>query len=493
MMLKFLPMIALAGCTSFGWAADDVPQQRLHRYESVRDVLAAYNQHRIDRSKEFEKDTGTVAQDLPQELQDCLGKKSKNKEFSTIESVNLLFQTVKPGCIVTQVDAMEGGFVSGQIYRVCAYNTKISKEETFFIKYLRTKPILVSKGRVQGEQVNLQALSQSPYLDTVQEQMDVMLPLATYKYGKKVFMIIPSAKGNSFTKLVGDDLGLTVELAFTALGKALGQLHQKIRHFEDEGSPTSSRDFINIKVPSHGDLHGDNVFYDRTLGRLSLIDVETMANSFDKAGVPNSPIFYDMFYMLVMSSKKFGDYMPTNAWAPFVAMFKSYVSVYPQTEREGIYDYLIYCLTHTKGIKFTDLFENFKLTKGFGSGRIQGAKIIAEKLKEGREQFLRGQNNGEVPQRAFVQKRKAKDSGKSSPEQVKDQIEKRYASSSSVTTTSSNDASSSASDQDDTTTAPSKPVSDVHLKNMDIKPGNFSALKAMWETKGTTLKVTSIR
>ena len=468
------------------WSTENIESQKLHRYDTVRDLLSIYNQHRIDLSKDFEKSSWNETPQLSQKLTGKLKERSDNNEFSTVEVTQPLFNEIKPENIVTDVEALEGGFVSGQIYRVTTYNTKTSNEQLFYIKYLRTKPILVSKGRVLGEQINLDNLSKSPILDIAQTQFDIMLPIATFQYGKKIFMVIPSAKGESFTSLVKKDLGQTVDLAFSALGKALGNLHVKIRHFTGQDTPQTLTDFINVTVISHGDLHGDNVFYDEKTGRLSLIDVETMANSLDANGTPNSPIFYDMFYMLLMSSKKFGSYMKDSDWAPFLSMFKAYISVYPENERKGVYDYLIYCLKNTKNIKFTDLFEKFKIKKGFGSGRIEGARIIADALEQERDRLFPNTS----PQRDFVNKINPRPSQDAlSPDQVKRAIEQRYR----PAYPSKEQASSSAPTPEPaippiTPIQTEPPMSNQHVENMSIRPGNMKNLKSFWENqarKGT--------
>ncbi len=465
---KIILLITIIQCS---WAAETTDTPKLHRYESVRDVLAHYNQHRIDLSKIFEESGWNETPQLPQNIVAALKEKSENKEFSTVESAQLLFNEIKYGNIVTDVKTLEGGFVSGQIYRVTTYSTKLSKEQIFYIKYLRTKPILVSKGRVLGEQINLDNLAKSPFLEPTQEQFDIMLPIATFQYGKKVFMVIPSAKGESFTSIVKNDLGQTVDLAFSALGKALGNLHLKTRNVEGSNLPKTLQDFINVKVISHGDLHGDNVFFDNTTGRLSLIDVETMANSIDAHGTPNSPIFYDMFYMLLMSSKKFGDYMKTNKWSPFISMFRAYISVYPEDERKGIYDYLIYCLNHTKKIKFTDLFENFTINKGFGSGRIAGAHRIATALEQDRDKLFAASSS----ERRFVAKKTTR-STDHKPEHVKKVIERQY---------TTNSSSATASSSMPIPPSPPTGTDEAPMNNQDlsIKPGNVKALKSFWENQ----------
>ncbi len=472
----------IAVCISFIFpvlAIDDPETPTLHRYDTIRDLLAVYNQHREDRSKDFGKSTWDETPQLPDNLVAVLKDHSKNSEFSTVAATQPLFARIKPGNIVTDVETLEGGFVSGKIYRVTTYSTKLSREQRFYIKYLRTKPVLVSKGRVLGEQINLDNLAKSPLLEEVEQQFNIMLPIAAYRYDKKIFMVIPSAAGESFTSLVKKDLGPTVDLAFSAMGKALGNLHVRIRHFAGHGSPKTLEDFINVTVVSHGDLHGDNVFYDRSTGKLSLIDTETMANSIDANGIPNSPIFYDMFYMLLMSSKKFGDYMKKNNWRPFLDMFKAYVSAYPADERKGIYDYLIYCLENIKNIKFTDLFENFKLQKGFGSGRIEGAKLLASELEDMRRTLY-----PETSQRRnFADKIAPRPSQDDlSPERVKRIIEQRY---SPPEQQSPVQASSSAPQSAPVIEpAPAEPsVSDQQIEAMSIQPGNMRNLKAFWENQ----------
>lgn len=401
--IKLFVIIINLICFNSLFAADNTPLGDFYkRHASVRDALRSYNQVRIERSQLFEDSVGEqkIADDLPERLFDIVSR-VPNGEFCERESVAELFREINPSLGVTGVTILKGGFVSGKIYRIMSVHNETAQQEVFYLKYLRSKPILVSKGRIYGEELNLQYLAQAEHVEAMQHHLDIMLPIASYEYrfdkNRKVFMVIPEAKGASLSNIVADQDLESVNQAFTALGCALGKVHTELNIFDERNnvrSPKTVNDFINVKVPSHGDLHGDNVFYDTTTQRLSLIDVETMANSFDENGQPTSPICYDMLYMLLMSSKKFGKFMPDNDWEPFEKMFQAYVEQYPMEQRKGLYSYLIYCLQHVEKIKFVDIFKSFNFKKGFSKGAIKGAKIVAKGLDELKYKHIRQLNAG---------------------------------------------------------------------------------------------------
>ena len=353
---------------------------------SVRGALEEHNQLRFDRSEAFEQTVGK--QKFAEDLKQLLKIHTKGKEFSKVAVVQPLLKLINPNMIVSQVEKLEGGFVSGQLYRVKAINSKAEQNKVFYIKYLRTKPILVSKGRTYGEEANLHYLAHASHLKDIQQHIDIVLPLASYEYyvkkdERKVFMILPSAEGESFSRLIQNNNMNTINDAFVALGSALGKVHLSYQVFSGINgakTPKTKQDFINVCVPSHGDLHGDNVFYNPMTKRITFIDVETMANSFDEKDQANSPLCYDMLYMLLMSSKKFGEFMPKNTWAPLLNMFKSYVGVYPMEQRQGLYEYLSYCLQRTAKIEFVDIFKHFTFNKSFGSIEVKGAETLAKQL-----------------------------------------------------------------------------------------------------------------
>lgn len=379
-------------------AADDsLTYSPSKRHLSIRDALSEFNARRLERSNAFDKGAGDkkIAEELPEDLLEIVCKGTKKGEFSRREVVIPLFQKIEPFLGVTGVETLTGGFVSGKIYRVTTVDQITADPRVFYLKYLRTKAILVSKGRCYGEEVNLSQLAQAIYLDDIKSHIDVMLPIASYEYKtndkRKVFMIIPGAPGKSFSKIVEGQNIEEINRSFSELGSVLGKVHVKSGRFLGSTRslfPRTCQDFINVRVPSHGDLHGDNVFYDEATNRLSLIDVETMANSFDQEGHAISPICYDMLYILLMSSKKFGKFMPNHNWEPFKALFASYVEAYPDYQKKGIYDYLIYCLTHIERIKFLDIFKYFSFKKGFEKSEIKGAKSIADFLSEAKGKHL---------------------------------------------------------------------------------------------------------
>ncbi|AIK96147.1 hypothetical protein [Candidatus Odyssella acanthamoebae] len=401
--------MSLMTLSEITFAADDLfpiaptsPAQAISHL-SVRGALEEHNQIRFNRSEAFEEAVGRqkFAADLPENLKQILKTHTKSNEFSKTEVVQALFKLIDPNMEVKQVEKLEGGFVSGQIYRVQSRDVKSKQTKVFYIKYLRTKPILVSKGRTYGEEANLRYLAQASHLKYMRQHIDIILPTASYEYQvkdeRKIFMILPSAEGESLSKLVQSNNLDAINQVFAALGSALGKVHLHYQFFpgvNGSKTPKIKQDFINVSVPSHGDLHGDNVFYNDSTQRIAFIDVETMANSFDEKDQANSPLCYDMLYMMLMSPKKFGEFMPKNNWVPFLNMFKSYVEVYPVEQRQGLYDYLIYCLQRVDKIEFVDIFKYFNFTKKFGRTEVKEAKILAQNLHSSKIEFVKQLNVG---------------------------------------------------------------------------------------------------
>jgi hypothetical protein len=430
-IIKIIMNLMISGTT---FAADNLfpiaptsPAQA-NWHLSVRGALEEHNQLRFERSETFEETVGSqkFAVDLPENLKQVLKTHTKSNEFSKKEVVQPLFKLINPNKVVTDVEKLEGGFVSGQIYRAKTRDMKSDQEKIFYIKYLRTKPILVSKGRTYGEEANLHYLAQASHLKSIQQHIDIILPIASYEYqvkdGRKVFMILPSAEGESLSKLTQSNNLTTINQAFAVLGSALGKVHLSYQFFSGPNgskTPQTKQDFINVCVPSHGDLHGDNVFYNPSTERIAFIDVETMANSFDEKDQANSPLCYDMLYMILMSSKKFGDFMPKNNWAPFLNMFKSYVEVYPLEQRQGLYDYLIYCLQRVDKIEFIDIFKYFNFTKKFGKSEIKGANTLIANLMELRREHLKQINRGRDYSKEFKDAVETAHSPKNSPNRLR--------------------------------------------------------------------------
>lgn len=140
-------------------------------------------------------------------------------------------------------------------------------------------------------------------------------------------------------------------------------------------------DFMKTRVPSHTDFHGKNVFYCSKTKKISFIDVETMANSFDPDNKSNSPISYDLLYMLLMSTKTFGNFMPKNDWEPFKKFLDAYTGEYKLHERAGILNYLESSFRQAKKIAFTDIFKNFIWKKRMSSQDANGMKELIRHLR----------------------------------------------------------------------------------------------------------------
>lgn len=329
---------------------------------------------------------------------------TKNGEFSTFKSIDTLLKaSISPHIVVTDVEKMDGGFVSGEIYRIETIQTDTNTTESYFLKYLRKTFVLVSSGRCYGEKVNLSFLMNNPRIQEIQNHITIILPELIAEYTdasgeKKDFIILPGARGKSFSRIVKDiGKGQNVDPAnnaFKALGSSLAQMHHTHRRFatppQDE-SLITKKDFINAYVLSHTDLHGDNVFYCQTTQQIYFIDAESMAYSFDENGNPNSPIAYDLLYMLLMSSRKFGDFMPKNGWEPFKYFLKGYTDTYPSNERLGIYDYLDEALVSAKKVGFKDLFRHFSWEKTMALPELAGAEKLTTYIRELRLNFKKEQ------------------------------------------------------------------------------------------------------
>ncbi len=393
MKIQILTLILLL--SQFCFAADDIALPSYETYTKLKQSFKHFNKIRSSNSKGFEKTKiaeSTIG--LPQEYLDELKTFNWTGEFSDRKTTEFLLQkTINPKLSVlndNDMQTLEGGFVSGDIYKVKATDQS-GEEHHYFIKYLRTKTILVSKGRCIGEQANLGFLGKNKKTTEIDTYLKITLPevICKYKYQgeKKVCMILPAAAGQSFSDIVKSNDSNLINAAFMALGTALGKMHTQHRHFKPDShtsdtSPRTATDFLNTFVLSHGDLHGQNVFYDPLTEMIFFIDVETMANSFDKDGLPSSPICYDMLYMLLMSPRKFGAYMPVNQWRPFKEFLDTYIQSYAIEERIGIYDYLIDFFNQAASIKFVDIFKLFKWKKGISdSETVDGAEALAGYVK----------------------------------------------------------------------------------------------------------------
>lgn len=378
---------------------------------TISDTIRAYSKIRIEKYKELEKIKKEERTPIALSLDSLPAGKiikqcvlvTKNSEFSDFKSADTLLKaTISPDIVVTDVKKLSGGFVSGEIYRIAAVRTNTHAVENFFLKYLRKTPVLVTSGRCYGEQANLAFLMSNQRTQEIQNYITIILPELIAEYTddndeQKVFMILPEAKGESFTNIVkGENLD-SINTAFSAFGFSLAQMHMNHRLFTSSPQNSQSltkKDFINARVLAHTDLHGDNIFYCPNTQRISFIDVETMANSFDENNNPSSPIGYDLLYMLLMSPKKFGDSMPKNKWAPFEHFLKAYTDAYPIAERVGIYDYLEE-LFHTSTMEetpFLDLFKHFSWEKKIQPQEIKGAKKLAKYIRQLRIQFKKAQN-----------------------------------------------------------------------------------------------------
>lgn len=388
-------LILILSLSQFCFAADDAALCNSDTYTKLKQSFKHFNKIRSCNSEGFERikiAESTIG--LPQKYSDQLETLKWTGEFSDRKSAEILLQaSINPKLNVlndADVETLEGGFVSGEIYKVKATDQH-GEIQHFYLKYLRKKLILVSKGRCIGEQENLGFLSENKAIAEIDTYLKITLPMVICKYKhkgeKKVCMILPAAAGQSFSDIVKSNNHNLINEAFKALGTALGKMHTHHRYFKSDSqtSETSLRtaaDFLNTFVLSHGDLHGQNVFYDPLTGMISFIDVETMANSFDKEGRPSSPICYDMLYMLLMSPGKFGAYMPDNGWRPFKEFLDTYTQSYAVEERDGIYDYLMDCFNQASSIKFVDIFKLFKWKKSISDQEtVEGAEVLAGYVK----------------------------------------------------------------------------------------------------------------
>jgi hypothetical protein len=327
-----------------------------------------FNKSRITNIKKtFQYDDESVIKELPQSILkvlDILGQ----TEFCTREPVQRLFQT-SLGIILEniEVESLNGGFVSGEIYHVTGHIEGIEDRKEYFIKYLRSS-LLIDKKRTHDEPLNLyyiQNLIDDGILNV--DSFVLNLPLATYKYRisgqKKLFTISEGAKGKSLTKIVKEGDPETIYAAFEAIGKALGAFHMQNFHIPAGMEfPTSKHDFNSISVPCHGDFHGDNLFYCPYEDLVTFIDNETLMNSFNEESETwDAPLFYDFGYLLHSSEKRFGKsgrkFLKNHQYAPFNSLIDHYIEAFDVENRQGIVSYLSSCLKNINEINFQDVFR----------------------------------------------------------------------------------------------------------------------------------------
>ncbi|HXF90780.1 MAG TPA: hypothetical protein VNJ29_02495 [Candidatus Nitrosotenuis sp.] len=436
MLLKlFLMMTSIVISTSILGAENFIERKESynhHRKEKFR--------HYITEAKT----TGIInpsVEELPSHILTQL-KQSKTGEFDrkNKQAIYELMQQITSNSFSDNFSVKElgGGFVSGKIYKV----TNHDSNAVYFIKYLRKRTLLVPEGRILGEQANLEAISQNPLLEKYNwrgslynfdplrsssfhgsgEQfmstyasndgigLKIVLPIKVYEYrfkgSQKIFMVLPGAKGVSLASLIQESLtpnssptiqklspdssvkekhfipsaGLIVNEAFSKVGTALAQLHVAHRKFKGTMEITEkNKDYFgNLGVFSHGDFHAHNIFIHQNT--VSLIDAETTANSFDSNGLPNGPIYYDFFYLMLMTERHFPGVMKAMDWQPFKALFKSYIEAYPKDEQDGLTSYLWHHLKNIKKFSFTDLFEHFSWKKNYSKSTVKGAYNIANYL-----------------------------------------------------------------------------------------------------------------
>ncbi len=375
------------------------------------------------------------------------------------------------------VKELGGGFVSGKIYKVTnddtdsTYFIKYLRQRTLLVppgrilgeqanlEAIQNNPRLDPycwRGSIRGfEDLRSSGFhgAEEAFLSSLATEdpinLKIIVPLKVYNYtfkGKdKVFMILPGAKGKSLASIIEESLTpnsspasspsktqgesskssgkqkhispLAIEkvnTAFQKIGTALGQLHVNHNQYKGNDNPTEySKDyFAKLGVFSHGDFHAHNVFIHKNT--VALIDAETVANSFTPNGLPNGPIYYDFFYLMLMTERHFPGAMASMDWQPFKELFKAYISCYPREMQEGVNSYLYYHLNNLKKFNFTDIFENFTWKKGYSKDTIKGAKNIAQFLvretveqlrKEAEERFAKGSEKANQPR---MEKQKAR-------------------------------------------------------------------------------------
>ena len=303
-------------------------------------------------------------------------RSNKNDEFSAPHMAQALLTHLKIGDFTdVTVRAMKGGFVSGTIYKITGWSQEAKSRVSFFLKYLRTG-LLVDSRRCYGEVKNLRRIK--GLLERhklVQAGFSLILSVFEGQYvskkGKKLFTIAPAAQGKSLTLIAKEFLrsvnkstsGVkktpdSLSQVFKNVGVALGTFQAKNIIFPEKFE-TAIDQYHKANVPAHADFHSDNVFWDDEKG-ASLIDIETLANSFDAQDKPNAPLVYDIFYFLQQADRRFKKAelkkMKALGWSMYKAFIDGYIAGFPVEHQKGLAMYLESCFRHNGDAKFVDIF-----------------------------------------------------------------------------------------------------------------------------------------
>lgn len=421
-MLKYVLMISVYAsfldAASSSSSSSSVSEPRLEIQKTFRTALRDQNDIRkqAQRSGRFPKRTSPVlAEDLNNidpRLVEALSQ-SKSGELDNVPMVQMYMDAVYgPKYHVTAVRTLGGGFVSGDIYRVTvtkkAATSQGPSQKYFFIKYLRKRGPIVSRERTYREMFNMTQIQSTFKLMTGSydeshphhnpaQNIKIIIPDHTNKYTitkrgfrgsnaeEKTFMIMPSANGKSLSGIVEDNKTKSpgmiarmrgrsssppqanaLNVAFGAVGRDFAAFQ---RHYAvtPTGQPAKNvAEVSNTKVYVHGDFHGSNVFYDDATDRVSLIDTETLADSFGPDGAPKGFIGYDFGYLLLMSDRHFGEKtMSQINWAPFKSFLANYISEYAksQEEHDALIEYWIDVLRKLPVSAYKDYFPNMPVKK----------------------------------------------------------------------------------------------------------------------------------
>ncbi|MBI2707092.1 MAG: hypothetical protein HYX35_02085 [Proteobacteria bacterium] len=300
-------------------------------------------------------------------MQSLMQKKKglKTGEFTTPELAQALLARAGIPLTDVTVTPMKGGFVSGEVYMIEGYSEQGKKRERFFLKYLR-QCMLVDKARCAGEVRNLQGIKKLLKERKLEEAgFSLILPIFEgryfYKKKEKLFTILPAAKGRSLTNIVRSDIKKNSSVVFQAfydVGLALGTFQSKNIIFPETFESIKQR-YLEANTLVHGDFHSDNIFV-KAKGRVSLIDIETLAYSFDENAKPTAPLVYDIFYFIQQAHRRFeksdlGE-MKKLKWKMYTNFIDGYIAGFSADQQKGLRAYLESCFHHADEVEFVDIF-----------------------------------------------------------------------------------------------------------------------------------------
>ncbi len=248
----------------------------------------------------------------------------------------------------------KGGSYTGAIFTVYLEKEDGSKRAVLFLKVSKKEAVDAWKNLIKIQKSPIGRLgTRTSNASTNHLFFNKNLPIMTWA---EKFYAYDDGKGNERTievthaahgipvhdiisniNITGDQT--LQKMCAKALGKAIGAFQQAFMKYVNPSDPKTWTTF------AHGDLHGNNVFFDKKTSRIYFIDNETMSKSLDNP----TNIWDDLGRFTELLMSQFLSYNNTklNQIFYFYTYFiQAYIESFPQDKRKLVATCII-----TKGIK----------------------------------------------------------------------------------------------------------------------------------------------